>query len=141
MRAGLEAAQKVLTGYRIVSSLELLGHPQKLGPLEYTQALANARIALAPRGNFDETFRLFEAARMGCVIVSEPLPVRWYYADCPIVQIRNWAELPNVLKGLLSDAQSLTELSDRTRRWWDEVVSERGVARYIFDRLKEPESN
>ena len=62
MAAGLKAAEAVLPQYRIESLLAAFTSGRRLSPEDYTQALANAKIALAPRGNFDETFRLFEAA-------------------------------------------------------------------------------
>jgi hypothetical protein len=135
MTAGLAAAQAALPQYRIESTLAAFTSGQRLAPEAYTQALAHAKIALAPRGNFDETFRLFEAAKLGCVIVSEPLPQRWYYQDCPVVSIPKWSVLPGALKGLLADPAKLAELSRRTRQWWDSTLSEAAVANFIAQRL------
>ena len=105
---------------------------QRLGPAAYTQALANSKIALCPRGNYDaESYRIFEAAKLGCVIVSEPLPSRWYYQGCPAVILRTWSELPGVLRDLLSEPAKLRRLSRRGRQWWDSTVSEAAVARFI----------
>ena len=135
MAAGLAAAQAALPQYRIESLLAAFTSGKRLGPEAYTQALANAKIALAPRGNFDETFRLFEAAKLGCVIVSDPLPQRWYYQGCPVVSIPKWSVLPGVLKGLLTDPAKLAESSLRTRQWWDSTLSEAAVANFIVRRL------
>jgi len=136
MAAGLTAAQAALPDYRIESLLTALASGQRLDPEAYTRALANTKIALAPRGNFDETFRLFEAAKLGCVIVSDPLPQRWYYQGSPVVSIPKWSVLPGVLKGLLADPANLAELSRRTRQWWDSTLSEAAVANHIAKRLK-----
>jgi hypothetical protein len=95
----------------------------------------NAKIIPCPRGNFDETYRLLEAAKSGCVIVSEPLPNRWYYHDAPVIQVRSWSDLPAVLQALDREPERLRELSARTRRWWDESLSEQAVARYIAQHL------
>jgi hypothetical protein len=65
-----------------------------LDPESYTRRLMAARIALCPRGNIDETFRLVEAARCGCIAISEPLPRRWYNRDSPVVEIDRWDALP-----------------------------------------------
>jgi hypothetical protein len=131
MAAGLAAAQAALPQYRIESLLTAFKSGKRLSPEDYTRALANAKIALAPRGNFDETFRLFEAAKLGCVIISDPLPQRWYYRGCPVISIPNWSTLPGVLKGLLADPARLAELSLRTRQWWDSALSEAAVANHI----------
>ena len=135
MAAGLAAAQAALPQYRFESWLAAFASGRRLNPEEYTQALSNAKIALAPRGNFDETFRLFEAAKLGCVIVSDPLPRRWYYQNCPLVSIHKWSALPDVLKDLLADPAKLAELSLRTRQWWDTVLSKDAVAKYIIEQL------
>jgi hypothetical protein len=135
MTAGLAAAQTALPQYRIESLLTAFESGKRLSPEDYTQALANAKIALAPRGNFDETFRLFEAAKMGCIIVSDPLPQRWYYQGCPVIPILNWSILPEVLKGLLADPAKLAELSLRTGQWWNSTLSESAVAKHIAQQL------
>ena len=135
MAAGLSAARAALPQYRFESLLAAFASGQRLSPEAYTQALANTKIALAPRGNFDETFRLFEAAKLGCVVVSDPLPQRWYHRDCPVVSIPQWSVLPGVLKGLLADPAKLSDLSQRTRQWWDAVLCEEAVARYIAKQL------
>jgi hypothetical protein len=135
MAAALAEARAVLPQYRIESLLTAPTFGKRLGPEAYTLALASAKIALAPRGSFDETFRLFEAAKLGCVIVSEPLPQRWYYQGCPVVSIPKWSALPGVLRGLLNDPTTLKELSRRGRQWWDSTISEEAVANFIAQRL------
>jgi hypothetical protein len=137
MAAAISAAQAALPQYRIEFMVNTIIADRKLGPAQYTQAMANAKIALAPRGNFDETFRLFEAAKAGCVIVSEPLPPRWYYEICPVITIRAWSDLQGVLSGLLTDTAKLNWLSRQTRQWWDLTLSEPAIARYIVQRVSQ----
>jgi hypothetical protein len=108
-----------------------------LGPAAYSSGLMNAKIALCPRGNFDETFRLGEAARSGCVAITEPLPERWYYRDAPVVQLARWSELPSALEALLADPAGLTARAAQTRRWWVQTLSEAAVARFIAASLDE----
>jgi hypothetical protein len=135
MSAAMAAAQKALPQCRIESLWRPPKYDRGLGPEAYTQALANAKIALAPRGNTDETYRLFEAAKLGCVMICEPLPCRWYFHDCPAITLRRWSELPDILKNLLNDPARMSELSRRSRQWWDSTVSERAVANFIAQRL------
>lgn len=136
MSAALSACREAFPQYRIESNMDLGGGTTSLSPDRYTRALASAKIALAPRGNFDETFRLFEAARLGCVIVSEPLPPRWYYEGCPVQTLRGWSELPSMLPGLLSDQTRLGERSRQTRQWWDQTLAERAIAEFIRARIQ-----
>jgi hypothetical protein len=137
MAAAVATAQTALPQYRIGS---LLGadrqRSDRLGPEAYTQSLANAKIALAPRGNYDaESYRVYEAAKLGCVIISEPLPSRWYFQGCPAVTIREWSALPEVLSRLLNDPAMLRQLSLRTRQWWDSTVSEAAIAKFVAQKL------
>ena len=106
-----------------------------LDPESYSRRLMNARIALCPRGNLDETFRLVEAAKSGCVAITERLPARWYHRSCPAVQLSAWHQLPDALERLLSDRQELEQRSTAMRGWWDEQLSESAVARYIVATL------
>jgi hypothetical protein len=105
------------------------------GPAEYSARMMNARIVPCPRGNFDETYRLFEAAKSGCVIVSEPLPDRWYYRNAPVLELRSWSELPALLLSLDRDRERIRELAEATRRWWDDCICEQAVARYMVAQL------
>ena len=132
MAAAVAAARIALPEYRMESILGRDRSGKRLSPAIYTETLANAKIALAPRGNYDaESWRLFEAAKLGCVIVAEPLPPRWYFRDCPAVSIRKWSLLPNVLRNLLRDPPTLVRLALRSRQWWNATVSEAAVAKFI----------
>jgi hypothetical protein len=131
LAAAVEAARAALPHRRFNWQPQRGGFAQGLTPVEYTRALANAKIALAPRGNVDETYRLIEAAKMGCVVVGEPVAPRWYYRECPAVFLRKWSELPEILGSLLDSPAELTELSLRTRQWYDSNISESAVAQYI----------
>jgi len=133
MTAALQEACLALPNFRI----EYTPPTQQLAfdPETYSGMLMNARIALCPRGNFDETFRLFEAARSGCVVIAEPLPDRWYYADAPVIQIPRWSALTATLRELLGDNGRVQAMSERTQRWWHDSLSEPAIARYICDSL------
>jgi hypothetical protein len=136
MAAAVAAARVALPQCRMESMGGALASSTWLGPEAYTRSLADAKIALAPRGNCDaETFRVFEAAKLGCAIVSEPLPSRWYYRGCPVVSIPEWSALPGVLSSLLNDPAKLAQLALRTRQWWDSTVSEAAIAKFIAQNL------
>ena len=101
----------------------------------YMETLADCRICISPRGNFQETFRLYEAARQGCVILSDAPPGEWFFADAPFVVIKDWSACAAVASELLLDPQHLQQLSDRTRSWWLQVASPSAVARKIAEEM------
>jgi hypothetical protein len=98
---------------------------------EYSRALMDARVCLAPRGTSVETFRVFEGLRYGCVVASDRLPSHWFYAGAPIVQLDRWSELADAVLPLLGDAAALDAWQARALRWWRERCSEEAVGRHI----------
>jgi hypothetical protein len=138
MVAALETARRKLPDLRIdyASAGPFANPDQMMDSLEYSTRLMQAKIALCPRGNVEETFRLGEAARSGCVTVAERLPGRWYNRGTPAIQIRSWKALPSILEATLADPTRLVDLSERMRQWWDESLSEATVARFISTSLE-----
>lgn len=135
MAAAVEATRIALPQCRIEWLPQTGGFGQGLSPEEYTRSLANAKIALAPRGIIEESFRFIEGAKMGCVVISEPIPRRWYFQECPAVILREWSELPGVLSKLLADPEKMSQLSQRTRQWYESTISEAAVAKYMAECL------
>ncbi|MBN1529331.1 MAG: hypothetical protein JW895_09750 [Thermoleophilaceae bacterium] len=101
----------------------------------YSQALMDARVCLAPRGNSAETFRVFEGLRAGCVVVSERLPRFWFYDGGPILQIDSWSQLGDVVEPLLDDPAELERLHAASLDWWREKCSEEALGRLMAERL------
>jgi len=94
----------------------------------YTEALANTRIALCPRGSWLETYRYFEALRLGCIAVHEALPPRDYYDGAPGVLIRDWSQLRNVIEELRADPDRMQREHGAALRWYDDWFSPAAVA-------------
>ena len=60
------------------------GFARGLKGKEYLELLANSKLCLCPTGaTSEETFRFFEALKMGCFPVLERLPKFWYYLNAP----------------------------------------------------------
>jgi hypothetical protein len=133
MFAAVQAAEAAMPDLRF--EYDLRPGSGKFAPPEYSRTLMTSKIVLCPRGNFDETFRFFEAARCGALIVSEPLPERWYYAGAPVEQIRGWHVLRPTLERLADTKEQWPQRSEQTVRWWDAMASERAVARYVVEQL------
>lgn len=98
---------------------------------DYAYNLSQAKLALCPGGLSNDTFRIYEAMRSGCiVIVPRQLPA-WYNSGWPIIELDDWSELKLIANSLLNDLGKLQELSVQTRLWWENKCSEEAVARYI----------
>lgn len=101
-----------------------------LSPSDYAETLANSKIALCPQGFVSsETIRHWEAMRLGCVIISAPLPDSPFYKGSPIIQVEDWCDLEDCLHKLLSDQDRLASLHNATVKWWIEHCSEEAVAK------------
>jgi hypothetical protein len=141
MEAALEAAGRALPNLTVdYLTFEQFGIHTSLDARilrteEYVRRLTASKYALCPRGNVEETYRVFEAARAGCVIISEPLPPRWYFAGAPYVSVRRWSELPSVLRELRVDERAAGELADATRAWWRDRIAEPKVAEFMRERI------
>ena len=135
LRDAIRAAEVALPTWRFEHTLTRTDRVS-YDAAEYSRRMMNARIIPCPRGNFDETFRLLEAAKSGCVIITEPLPKRWYYRNAPVIQISGWSELPATLQALACDPERIRELAVQTRHWWDNCVSEQAIARYFVEQLE-----
>jgi hypothetical protein len=107
-----------------------------LPPDEYAKTLANTRIAICPPGfESHETIRHWEAMRLGCVVISAPLPPNRFYQDSPIIQLNDWSDLRPVLEDFLSNPDKLLRQHQATVDWWSRVCSETAVAEYMSNIL------
>lgn len=97
----------------------------------YSASMMNTKICLAPRGTTFETYRFFEAMRYGCIIITEPLPLRWYYRGAPVIELADWNSLEIVLKNLLSNPQLMQELHQQTLKHWETHCSEAAIGGFI----------
>jgi hypothetical protein len=102
---------------------------------DYSQALMNAKVCLAPRGTSPETFRFFEGMRTGCVVVGGGLPPHWFYEGAPMIRLDRWAGLGDVLEPVLDDPRELRRIHRDALSWWRERCSEAAVGRFVAERL------
>lgn len=73
----------------------------------YSKMLDNTKIVLSPRGFVSsECLRLYEALKMGCIVISEKLPDCEYYKNSPILQVDGWEHIDTLINQLLSDEKS-----------------------------------
>jgi hypothetical protein len=109
---------------------------KRAGPEEYWARLAAAKVCLVPRGDTLETYRLFEAARAGCVIVGERLPSNWFYDAAPVIDRTGWSGLAECLRALVADAPTLADRQRRTLDWWERWAGPQAVGRRVASRVE-----
>jgi hypothetical protein len=102
---------------------------------DYSAAMMQARICLAPRGTSVETFRLLEGLRCGCVVVAPRLPKRWFYDGSPVLELDRWRELAAHVSPMLDDPAALQAAHEQSLSWWQERCSEAAVGRFLAERL------
>jgi hypothetical protein len=97
----------------------------------YARTLENTLICVAPRGTSYETYRLYDGLRCGCIVISDYLPRFPFYENAPIIQLRDWRQLPRIVKGLLDDPQRISFLHKESLKFWRTKLSERVLAKQI----------
>ncbi len=103
-----------------------------LPPAEYAETLSNTRVAVCPTGFISsETIRHWEAMRLGCVIMSAPLPDNHFYRGSPIVIVHDWSDFHRIYQEITADPARLNQIHQATCDWWRDVCCERAVADYI----------
>jgi hypothetical protein len=103
---------------------------------DYNFILRNSKIALCPKGWVNtETFRLYEAMKWGCVVISEELPDRSYYKDIPIIKVKDWREGLKISNELINNKTKLEEMSKRNLQYYKDNLSPQATANLIVDKL------
>lgn len=104
---------------------------------EYSALLQKSRIAICPKGFFTtECFRHYEAMRAGCIIISEPLPKTYFYANSPIIEISDWSDLNDIIEELENSPELQNKLSIASKEWYNSHMSEEAIATYMTNILK-----
>ena len=114
------------------------GFHNGIPPEEYTRYLADSKVVICPAGiENPETMRHFEAASLGCVVVSGPLPNVAVYHNAPFVIITSWRELKPTINHLLSEPARLADLHAQTLAWWHTTSSAEATTHRILRQLDE----
>ena len=108
-----------------------------LEPNEYSELLMDSKIALVPEGyKSDVSFRFFEAAKYGNVIITKKLYNYWFFNDFPGIQVNNWFNLYTKIKSLLADPVQLEEIHRNTLAYYDKYLNEEKVASFIIHKIE-----
>jgi len=105
------------------------GFRKGLAPAEFASRLADTRIALCPEGfRSKETIRMFEAMRLGCVIIGPRMPPNPFYKNSPVIQKDSWLGIRGLVAELLASPHRLAQIHKETLHWWDAVCSAKAMA-------------
>ena len=112
------------------------GFNNGLNEEDYNFILKNTKIALCPKGWVNqETFRLYESMKWGCVVISEDLPNRSYYKGIPIVKVKDWSEGIEIANELINDTNELEKLSKQNIQYYKNNLSPQATADLIIKKL------
>ena len=132
MLAGLAELQAEAPELRVEAAVTpSFAHSKHASADEYWRRLGSAKLCLAPRGDTLETYRVFEAARAGCIVLAERLPSNWFHDGAPVLDQTGWRDLARSVRALLADESELVARHRATVRWWDECVGPEPVGRHI----------
>lgn len=108
------------------------GFGKGLAPAEYARQLGDTRISICPPGFVsNETIRHWESMKLGCVIISAPLPPSRFYRGSPMIILEDWSRLRHVIDDLLDDPEELLVRHRAMVQWWNEICSERAAGSYL----------
>jgi len=117
----------------MIAATQSLTHAPIFGA--YSDKMMHARVCVAPRGSIAETFRAYEGARAGCLVVANTLPHDRIFADSPILQIDHWRELEGILIKYARDMDLLEEARAASLRWWETKMAEKIWAAEVAQKL------
>jgi hypothetical protein len=103
-----------------------------LSPEEYGKMLSETKIALTPEGyDSNISFRFFEAARTGCILVSCRQPDVWHYDRFPGYYVSSWTKLPAIIRNLVKNPEHAELMHQRILEYYRTYCSEESLANYI----------
>jgi hypothetical protein len=105
-----------------------------VGGEKYSEILADSKIALVPWGSASlDTFRFYEAAESGCVILGDKQNDYDFMKNSPHVEI-DWARLEHEIDNTLT-RNNIEEISKNTRLFWEDNLSPTACARYMKNKV------
>ena len=102
---------------------------------DYSDVMRDSKLALVPWGSASlNTFRFYEAAKSGCIIVSAPQNKYDFMKNSPHIENGGW----NIdkLVEIINENLMNQDLADKTYDFWKTNLSPEASATYILERLK-----
>jgi len=108
-----------------------------LSPEQYGKMLANTKIALIPSGyDSSVSFRFFEAARAGCILITCRQPDVWHFRPFPGYYVTSWSELGKIVRELEKDPDKASRIQQEMLQYYEDYCSERSVANYVIKTIE-----
>jgi hypothetical protein len=106
-------------------------------PHEYARFVGESKIILCPAGiESPESMRHFEAASLGCVVVTEQMPDVTVYRNAPFITLSSWRELKPTIASLLREPARLLDLHHKTLDWWHTTAQPPAVGKLMQERMQ-----
>ena len=116
------------------------GFNNGLSHTEYLDLLNESKIVLCPQGAYSlETFRFFEAIKMGAFPMVERLPALWYYEAAPFFRTK-WVMLQKSLFEALNILNSYKGLFSNLVDYNMSILNELNLAQYFINCLSNRDS-
>lgn len=108
-----------------------------IGGEKYSDIMSNTKIALVPCGSASlDTFRFFEAAKCGCVIISDIQNHYEFMKGSPHLEVDNWSYITELIQSLLSGTVHINDLSNATYKFWKKRLSPEAASAFILRKVK-----
>lgn len=109
-----------------------------VGGEEYSRIMSNTKVALVPWGSASlDTFRFYEAARCGCVVLCAPQNTYEFLEGSPHIEINSWDKIDRYLDEILSDPVEAAAIGQSTYDFWKNNLSAEASAQYIISKTKQ----
>jgi hypothetical protein len=128
-----------LKKYWNVEILETSWFNKWLKHQEYNQKMINTKIALCPKWTNYESYRIYEAAKMWCIVVMCKQYDFWFRKWSPLFEIKDWKHIWNILDEIYK--KDFDKLQQQTLEWYENTCSETAVANYMFSNISSIERN
>jgi len=103
---------------------------------EYSNIMRDTKVALVPWGSASlDTFRFYEAARSGCVILADRQNEYEFFEGSPHTEVSDWTNIITDVNAILNDELS-AQRALNTREFWKSNLSPIASAKYILSKVK-----
>jgi hypothetical protein len=131
---------KLITPYKIKSFIAFTnGFNNGLNEDEYSKILMKSKILVCPKGAASfESFRLYEAAKNGSIVLCVPQPNNWLYKNHPFIVYKDTKELLAKILDILNEKEQFQlDLANKCRKyyednWEPEIVSHK-ILNFIIE--------
>lgn len=109
-----------------------------VGGEEYSRVMSNTKVALVPWGSASlDTFRFYEAAQCGCVILSAPQNTYEFMHGSPHIEIKTWENMGGYLEEILINPEQASKTGSQTYEFWQDNLSPDATAQYILSKVEQ----